>query len=390
MNALNRKNVLMPVAALLAVGVLVRALLQGDWITGLLAFALIGVTLGHYLGQNEGVAPIAVRKTGDEPRVADGPGYVELGAALEEELREITDDVERVRGMMADAVGTLSGSFSVMHSLSQQQTEMIRNALTAQTAPGDDATATSDGGAVMTTLVRQSDAVLQGFVNMLVDVSKLSVQTAHHMEDMLGHLDGVFKLLEQSASLADQTNLLALNASIEAARAGEAGRGFAVVADEVRQLSLRSGKFNDEIRNRVGLTRASLARVQETVNTMASRDLSGTIREKDRIGTLFTRAKETSERVQRELESLEQISTALDQSVAEAVRALQFEDMSRQALEGAQRSLLRIDELRSIVAKARSPAQIEAGVGERRRQWRDQRHKPVVQDSMDEGAVELF
>ncbi len=61
------------------------------------------------------------------------------------------------------------------------------------------------------------------------------IQTSSaHLQQLVGQVRAIGKVLEVIRSVSEQTNLLALNAAIEAARAGKAGRGFAVVADEVR------------------------------------------------------------------------------------------------------------------------------------------------------------
>jgi methyl-accepting chemotaxis protein len=54
-------------------------------------------------------------------------------------------------------------------------------------------------------------------------------------------------IVELIGNITGQINMLALNATIESARAGEAGRGFAVVASEVKNLANQAKNATDTI-----------------------------------------------------------------------------------------------------------------------------------------------
>lgn len=89
----------------------------------------------------------------------------------------------------------------------------------------------------MQEFTQATSSVLQYFIDLVVNISKQSVQTAYTIDDMVRQMAAIFALLANIKIITNDTHLLAPHAAVEAARAGEAGRGFAVVAAEVRCLS---------------------------------------------------------------------------------------------------------------------------------------------------------
>jgi methyl-accepting chemotaxis protein len=302
----------------------------------------------------------------------------ELGDGLAGEVGGVQREVTRVQTLIAEAVRDLGASFSDMNRQSQAQQAAVSRIL-SQTSQGD-------GGVDVRRFAETASGLMNGLVDSLAQVCRQSSATVGQIDEMVRQLDAIFELLGDVKSIADQTNLLALNAAIEAARAGEAGRGFAVVAEEVRNLSERSTSFNEQIRKLVGNSKDAVAKVRDTVGAMASRDLSLSESARDEAGRLFGQV----ERINQGLASgISEVSAArehISSAVARAVRSLQFEDISTQALGSALRHAERAgsigaEVLESAGADTRSMPRVD---------WRQPQHKPVAQESLQAGAVELF
>lgn len=375
------------VALVLGAIVGVIAFLAADWLQlGLVVLLLsaLGLALRYELANHASASQDADAQMASE-QIFCANTLSSFDAALGEEIKEIEADISTVKGMVQDAVEELSNSFNRLHNLTSQQSGLIISGLQADT--------NSDGmthSTFMSNFAHESATVLQDFVDMLIHVSKLSVETAHQMDDMFTHIQGIFHLLEQSRSLAEQTNLLALNASIEAARAGEAGRGFAVVADEVRKLSNHSNEFNEKIKFSVNEASRSVELMQKSVHAIASQDMNSVLREKERIQKSFDMAELMTQHVDKNLSEIQKIGHDINTSVADAVRALQFEDMSTQSLGCAARSIERIKILRETLSQAKDYKDLSDRIDQYRATWKNERHKPVSQKNMDQGSVELF
>ncbi|TXG98037.1 MAG: chemotaxis protein [Nevskiaceae bacterium] len=319
----------------------------------------------------------------------------ELRGGIGDEMRGVSGEVERVRGLVRDAVSQLTASFEELNRQSRVQEQAVSRIIN-RAGTGEDADAVS-----IRKFSKMATALMGNLVDVLHQVSQQSSATVENIDDMVKHLDAIFELLGDVKSIADQTNLLALNAAIEAARAGEAGRGFAVVAEEVRNLSERSTSFNEQIRKLVFSSKDAIAKVRDTVGSMATRDVSVSLHAKEEVGRLLGQVEDINSAYSEGIRDVSAAGQKINEAVSLAVRCMQFDDIATQALGAADRHIKRLGAIGTEAANLRIvldggeplrpevPRLIESAPVAHE-DWRQPAHKPVSQISLDSGAVELF
>jgi len=323
----------------------------------------------------------------------------ELLRFVNNEIDGSRKQVNRARDLIREAVAGLGNSFETMNRTSQQQ-HGVMTRIVKRT--GED---TADGVDVAK-FTHHAGERMEQLVEALEQVSGQSNVTVTHIDAMAGHMDGIFSLLEDVKSIADQTNLLALNAAIEAARAGEAGRGFAVVADEVRNLSERSTTLNEQIRKLAHNSREAINKVRDTVSQMATRDMDRSRQARNEAAAMLDNVTRINTQISQGVQEISACGRMIDNSVAEAVRALQFEDIATQALSGVHVHLDRLVAINQEAVSLQELMQrnnhipdhdfihalqrIGTRIREQRNHWQTPPHQAVTQNNLNTGAVELF
>jgi len=335
------------------------------------------------------------------------PALADVSARVDETVAEIATDMReellRIRQLVDEAVGTLQSSFHGLHDGVREQQVMVSD-LIASLHPSDEEAGDPDGEG--RNFVEQTDEVLNYFVEYVVSTSANSMGMVEYIDSMVSHMSRADALLGDVKVIADQTNLLALNAAIEAARAGDAGRGFAVVADEVRNLSYRSNRFSDEIREVIGKSISEIDQARESIASLASQDMSFAMHSKQRVKGMLQHIEQMNSRVEQALADVNRISANIDQLVGDAVRSLQFEDIVRQTVEHSEGNIQMVQDLAGRLrqgmaeihdlegadrdAAAHILRGLPAMVDEVRGSGRQAKSSPVSQNSMEEGEVELF
>ena len=385
------------VGILLTVAVVISAVTDqsNSWIALCSFLSLIAWTVGAiFLARNSrSRTPEEIKLLREQDALLQ-----DLRSFVGRELEGSRGEINRTKTLIRDAVANLQRSFDAMARHSREQGASVSKIV--------DRTGDREGDVGMQRFAVEASRQMEQLVQALEEVSGQSAQTVEHIDTMVDHLDGIFALLEDVKSIADQTNLLALNAAIEAARAGEAGRGFAVVADEVRNLSERSTAFNEQIRKLAHSSRDVVTKVRDSVQRMASRDITRSQEAKHESARIMQQVGSLNSIITQGIQEIRAAGQSIDGSVGEAVRSLQFEDIATQALGSA---LTHMERLQTINSEATSLQEllhrsggprdaelmnalhaIQRRINEVKDKWEKPPHKPVSQVDMGSGSIELF
>lgn len=326
--------------------------------------------------------------------------YKELEQTFSYEREVIGNEIDRATTFVSDAVVGMTNSFHDMKNLSDRQHDMLKKLVDSNTSAASEINGKqADAELSMQYYIEESSKLLNEFVQVVVHTSMQSIKTLGHIDDMVVQVDSIFALLENVEGLASRTNLLALNASIEAARAGEVGRGFAVVADEVRSLSNSSSALNQQIRGKIDAAKGTIRNLRESVEEMASADMTQTLQTQSKISGMTKHVTDINRNMQTTISELDSMTDEMTFAVGNAVRSLQFEDMTVQSLQSIN---VNLDQFSAISVQLKtlsgSNEPISAQLEHIRTVCEEVRYlsskvsekRTVSQQNMDEGEVELF
>lgn len=323
----------------------------------------------------------------------------DVDAVIDQEVEIVRGELLQVKDLIAEAIETINNSFTGLNNASQREGELV---LSLMANMGSEA---SDEMSIQK-FSEETREIMQYLIELIVSISERSQETVLKIDDMVSQFGAIFTLLEDVKTIADQTNLLALNAAIEAARAGDAGRGFAVVADEVRKLSLHSNQLNEQIRSKAEQARLTVDQVRLIVGNMATKDMREAVNSRAKVDNIMEGLVEMNQSISDRLGDVSGLIREIDHNVSDAIRSLQFEDITRQLVEQVQNHLDNLNSLAGTMNRSSSHMMEEpmtsaedyrarmevlrTKINEERARIESTRMRRVMAASMDSGDVDLF
>ena len=354
--------------------------------------ALLIVFVDSQNAKNQLAAKDVIKTTqSDDKAKAIIDDLQEIGISIEEVVSETVHDMDALHNMQNDAMNTLSHSFSTLkEQIERQQADV---ALLLYGASHTTNATLSDHNERLDGFANSTLHTMNHFVETTVRMSADSMSMLERVSQLSDQMPSLMKTLDDIDNIAKQTNLLALNAAIEAARAGDSGRGFSVVADEVRALSNRSASFSKTIQDNLTSMHHQITTLVDDVSRIASQDMTFILEAKKEVQGAIEQLMNKSQQDQQITQGMEVISQRLMEALFDAMRAMQFQDMSSQTVQHTideqKQLLLLADVLKSDQDNIDEDA-LRSSLQAFREVRQSRKTNPVSASSMSSGDIDLF
>lgn len=315
----------------------------------------------------------------------------ELSESISREAAGADAELNRSRTLIREAVAQLNGTFRSMEEQSRRQRGTITGLIEQEGSVGVREFA-NNAGTLVGDLSRQ-----------LAENGREGVHTVQLIDEMAQQLDETFGLLGELEEQSEQIGRVwrsAVSPSIS-----DPGSALRVFAFELKQLLERSTGFSDRIRSLVGSSRYMVGRVRSRIESTAEREIDTSVEANRRADAMVGDVLKLNSALAIGIGTVAACSDRIRSDVAQAVRMLQFEDITRQALGAGNVHLGRLQtlneyasQLQRLVTATHASATVRQQAVEAlsdrlqdsREVWAEPVHKPVSQLSLQAGSVELF
>ncbi|MFZ4615881.1 MAG: methyl-accepting chemotaxis protein [Rectinemataceae bacterium] len=162
-----------------------------------------------------------------------------------------------------------------------------------------------------------------------------SRQSSKDLRSMGKELESGMDLLKSIEEITERSRLIAFNMAVEAARIGEKGRGFKVIVGELRKLNDMTADFSGQVAELLGRFRdynASIVGRLALETDRVSRDVAGGMEAAERAVESLIAASGTADSFAHEIAAL---AVVIDSDLDGVLESLQFQDITRQMIEGS-------------------------------------------------------
>jgi methyl-accepting chemotaxis protein len=187
----------------------------------------------------------------------------------------------------------------------------------------------------------QGRAELAGLIAELRESCERERVMRDRVEALAGRIEQLREGADSVQAVAKSATLLSLNAAIEAARAGNSGSGFSVVAAEMQRLSQASGELGERMAATSTETIASISEAVDAVRDSVRASEAAAAGAEQRVARVLDEYAGLTQRIADSGAMLAREAHGVNESVAAAIVALQFQDRTSQILSHVRDSVKR-------------------------------------------------
>ena len=193
---------------------------------------------------------------------------------------------------------------------------------------------TKGGAASVADTTERSRLAVQAEREAVAQMSAHNRKNVKNLKTMSLELESGIDLLKGIEEITERSRLIAFNMAVEAARIGDKGRGFRVIVGELRSLNERTAEFSRKVSELLGRFRdynAALVTDMAEGSEVALKDVEKGMDAAESAVESLIGASDETDRFSREIAAL---AVEIDGSLDGILEALQFQDVTRQMIEG--------------------------------------------------------
>lgn len=215
--------------------------------------------------------------------------------------------------------------------------------------------------------VRDERAVIQ-------ELSRSTRENRENLQAMSAEVEAGLDLLKNISEITERSKLIAFNMSIEAARIGDKGRGFKVIIAELHKLNERTFEFSKRVAELLSRIREHTTALVNTMEEKSVAVVRGVESGMDAAESAVESLIHASERTGAFTKEIALMSESIDHDLDGVLESLQFQDITRQMIEGSVEILA---ELKKTLAECLEKNEIRIDEARKRDRFNEIRNRLI-------------
>lgn len=243
---------------------------------------------------------------------------------------------------------TEAAVFALMDRLIALRDQSGKASKSAAAAHGDAATSST-----INALADNAKATITRVRVALSDMRRHDKNAAAGLQALGKELTSGIELLAEIGEITERSRLIAFNMAIEAARIGSQGNGFKVIVNELRTLNDQTAVFSKRVSELLGrFKKFNESLVEKSVkdSSVVAEEVERGIQDEEKAIESLLTISNASVALSRDIE---QVVTTMNRDLDGVLESLQFQDITRQMVEGVQ---FMVSEVRGKMMTIAQPA----------------------------------